>query len=107
MEQPNILFIQVDQLLAQALGCYGDPVCQAPNLDRLAAEGVVFETAYSNFPLCAPSRFSMASGLLPSRIGAYDNASEFPSSVPTYAHCLRALGYQTSLSGKMHFVGAD
>ncbi len=107
MERPNILFIQVDQLLAQALGCYGDPVCRAPNLDRLAAQGVVFETAYSNFPLCAPSRFSMASGLLPSRIGAYDNASEFPSSVPTYAHCLRALGYQTSLSGKMHFIGAD
>ena len=56
MERPNILFIQVDQLLAQALGCYGDPVCRAPNLERLAAQGVVFETAYSNFPLCAPSR---------------------------------------------------
>ena len=105
--RPNILFIQVDQLLALALRCYGDPVCQAPNLDRLAGEGVVFETAYSNFPLCAPSRFSMASGLLPSRIGAYDNACEFPSAVPTYAHYLRALGYQTSLSGKMHFIGAD
>ncbi len=106
-DRPNILFIQVDQLLAQSLRFYGDPVCLSPHLDRLAGEGVVFETAYSNFPLCAPSRFSMASGLLPSRIGAYDNASEFPSAVPTYAHYLRDLGYQTSLSGKMHFVGAD
>lgn len=106
-DRPDILFIQVDQLLAQSLACYGDPVAKTPNLDRLAADGVVFETAYCNFPLCAPSRFSMASGLLPSRIGAYDNGNEFSSQVPTYAHFLRDLGYRTCLSGKMHFVGAD
>lgn len=105
--QPNILFLQVDQLAAQYLRCYGDPVCQAPNLDALAAAGTVFDTAYCTFPLCAPSRASMAAGKLCSEIGAYDNAGELPASQPTYAHYLRAAGYQTALSGKMHFIGPD
>jgi choline-sulfatase len=103
----NILFIQVDQLAASALHMYGNPACQTPNLDRLASEGFVFDNAYCNYPLCAPSRFSMAAGLLPSKIAAFDNGAEFPSSVPTYAHYLRGLGYYTVLSGKMHFVGPD
>ncbi|MEM7269220.1 MAG: choline-sulfatase, partial [Pseudomonadota bacterium] len=77
------------------------------NLDRLAASGAVFETAYCNYPLCAPSRASMATGQLCSAIGVYDNAAELPASIPTYAHYLRALGYQTALSGKMHFIGPD
>lgn len=107
MAQPNILFIQVDQLAARALKAYGNTICHSPNLDRLAEEGAVFETAYCNFALCAPSRFSMATGQLCSAIGAYDNAAEMPASVPTYAHHLRRLGYQTALSGKMHFIGPD
>ncbi|MEM7237186.1 MAG: choline-sulfatase [Pseudomonadota bacterium] len=103
----NILFIQVDQLTASSLGAYGDPVCKSPTLDAMAGKGVVFENAYCNFPLCAPSRFSMATGQLASRVAAYDNASEFASGIPTYAHYLRQLGYQTCLSGKMHFIGPD
>ena len=104
---PNILFFQVDQLAASSLASYGDPVCIAPTLDRLAENGVVFENAYCNFPLCAPSRFSMATGQLASTVGAYDNAADFSAAIPTYAHYLRSLGYQTSLSGKMHFIGPD
>ena len=107
MSKPNILFLQVDQLAAQFLRCYGDPVCIAPHVEALAARGTVFETAYCNFPLCCPSRASMATGQLCSAIGAYDNAAELPSSIPTYADYLRAAGYQTALSGKMHFIGAD
>ncbi len=49
----------------------------------------------------------MLAGELPSAIGAYDNAAEFPASVPTFAHRLRAAGYRTSLVGKMHFIGPD
>lgn len=105
-DQPNILFLQVDQLTARVLGAYGGN-CRTPNLDRLAETGVVFETAYCNFPLCAPSRFSMATGRLCSEIGAYDNAAEMPASIPTYAHYLASAGYQTALSGKMHFIGPD
>ncbi len=105
--RPNFLFIMVDQLAGPALPCYGHPVVQAPNLTALAEGGVLFESAYCNSPLCAPSRASMMTGQLPSRIGAYDNAAEFPAEAPTFAHYLRAMGYQTCLSGKMHFVGPD
>ena len=106
-KQPNILILQADQLTAGALACYGGKVAKTPHMDRLAREGVVFESFYTNSPLCAPSRFSMMSGQLPSAIGAYDNAAEFAADVPTFAHYLRAAGYQTVLSGKMHFCGPD
>lgn len=102
----NILLIMADQLAAPFLAVHGGPAI-TPNIDRLAAQGTVFTSAYSNSPLCAPARFSMMSGQLNSKIGAYDNASEFPSSIPTFAHHLRAAGYQTSIVGKMHFVGPD
>ena len=104
---PNILFIMADQLAPQVLPAYGHRVVRTPNLDRLAESGVVFENAYCNFPICAPARFSMLSGRLPSRIGAFDNATELPASVPTVHHYLRAAGYRTCLAGKMHFVGPD
>jgi choline-sulfatase len=105
--RPNILLVMADQLAAPFLRPYGDSTAIAPAIDRLAAGGVVFEAAYSQSPLCAPARFGMMSGQLNSRIGAYDNASEFTSSVPTFVHHLRSGGYQTSLIGKMHFVGSD
>ena len=106
-ERPNILLVMADQLAASFLPVYGHPVVQAPALDRLAGDGVVFTSAYSNSPLCAPGRFAMVTGQRNSRIGAYDNASELPASVPTFAHHLRSLGYRTTLCGKMHFVGPD
>ena len=96
-----------DQLAPQFLPCYGHKVVKAPTLTKLADEGVVFESAYTNSPLCAPSRFVMMSGRLPSKISAWDNAVEFSSEVPTYSHYLSSKGYRTCLSGKMHFVGPD
>ncbi|MFN2485999.1 MAG: choline-sulfatase [Acidimicrobiia bacterium] len=107
MQRPNILLVMADQLAAQALPVYGHAGVLAPHMLRLAEGGVVFESAYCNSPLCAPSRFSMMSGRLPSRIGAYDNASNFGSDIPTMAHYLRAAGYHTCVSGKMHYVGPD
>lgn len=106
-ERPNILLIMADQMAAPALPVYGHSVVKAPHLQRLASEGVVFDAAYCNVPVCAPSRFSMLTGMLATRIGAYDNAAEFPASCVTIAHYLRALGYHTSLCGKMHFIGPD
>ncbi len=105
--KPNILFIQADQLAAAFLPCYGHPVVRTPHLDRLAERAVVFDNAYCASPLCAPSRYSMLTGQLCSRIGAFDNAADFPADVPTFAHGLRAAGYRTVLSGKMHFCGPD
>ena len=104
---PNIVLIMADQLAPQFTGAYGHPVVQTPHMDALAARGMRFDSAYCNSPLCAPSRFSFMSGQSVTRIAAYDNASEFPSSVPTFAHYLRTMGYRTCLSGKMHFVGPD
>jgi choline-sulfatase len=106
-KKPNILFVMADQLAARYLPFYGHPLVKTPHLSRLAAEGVVFENAYSTSPLCAPARATVMNGLLPSRTGVYDNAAEFPSAIPTWAHYLRKEGYKTCLSGKMHFVGPD
>ncbi len=105
--RPNILILMADQLTPFALPAYGNAVVQAPVIAGLARDGVVFDAAYCNSPLCGPSRAVFMSGRLPSAIGAYDNAAEFPSDIPTFAHALRALGYRTILSGKMHFCGAD
>ena len=96
-----------DQLSASALPAYGNRVVRAPNLQRLAEDGLVFERALCASPLCVPSRASLMTGLLPSETGAYDNAGELPAGVPTFAHHLRALGYRTVLVGKMHFIGPD
>ncbi|MEX0345418.1 MAG: choline-sulfatase [Rhizobiaceae bacterium] len=106
-ERPNILVIMADQLAPQFTGSYGHRVARTPHLDAIAARGMRFDAAYCNSPLCAPSRFAFMSGQLISRIAAYDNASEFRASVPTFAHYLKSLGYRTCLSGKMHFVGPD
>lgn len=107
-QRPNILFIMADQMAAPLLPFYDaqSPI-RLPNLSRLASEGVVFDSAYCNSPLCAPSRFTLVSGQLPTKIGAWDNAADFAADIPTYAHYLRRLGYRTALSGKMHFCGPD
>jgi choline-sulfatase len=102
LARPNVLLIMVDQLAAQWL-----PAASAPALHRLASSGVVFDSAYCPSPLCAPSRASLLTGRLPSETGVYDNAAELRASEPTLVHSLRAAGYDTCLSGKMHFVGPD
>lgn len=107
MKAPNILLIMADQLSARTLPCYGNELVYAPNLQKLAGRSVVFDSAYCNFPICAPSRFSMLSGRMPHAIDAFDNASEFVASTPTVAHYLRHAGYRTILCGKMHFIGPD
>jgi hypothetical protein len=107
-KRPNILYIMADQMAAPLLKMNNpDSVIKTPNLDELAKTGVVFSSAYCNSPLCAPSRFTMCTGQLPSKIAGYDNASVLNSEVPTYAHYLRREGYETALAGKMHFIGKD
>ncbi len=107
MAQPNILVIVVDQLNGTLFPDGPAPWLRTPHLARLAERSTRFANTYTASPLCAPGRASLMSGLLPSRTGVYDNAAEFASDLPTYAHHLRRAGYQTCLSGKMHFVGPD
>src|SRR6202161_4749893 len=104
---PNVLIVMADQMAPAFLPVYGHAMTRAPNMLALARSGVVFNSAYCNSPLCSPSRASFMSGLLPSRTRVYDNAAEFGADLPTFAHCLRLRGYQTILSGKMHFCGPD
>ncbi|MBF9029687.1 choline-sulfatase [Rhodobacterales bacterium HKCCE3408] len=107
MARPNILILMVDQLNGTLFPDGPVDWLHAPNLKALAARSTRFANAYTASPLCAPGRASFMSGLLPSRTRVYDNAAEFTSDLPTYAHHLRRAGYQTCLSGKMHFVGPD
>ncbi len=104
---PNILIVMADQMAPAFLPIYGHPLVRAPNIEALGRGGVVFDSAYCASPLCAPSRASFMSGLLPSRTRVYDNAAEFAADIPTFAHALRLRDYRTLLSGKMHFCGPD
>ena len=97
----------VDQLTGTLFPNGPAPVLKVPHLRRLYAEGVAFNTAYCASPLCAPSRAAFMTGMLPSQTRVYDNAAEFAAAIPTLAHHLRGAGYDTILSGKMHFVGPD
>ena len=103
----NILVLMVDQLNGTLFPDGPAAWLHAPNLKRLAERSARFSNCYTASPLCAPGRASFMSGQLPSMTGVYDNAAEFPSDLPTYAHHLRSAGYYTCLSGKMHFVGPD
>ncbi|SDE44706.1 choline-sulfatase [Limimaricola pyoseonensis] len=105
--RPNILVLMVDQLTGTLFPDGPADWLHAPNLRRLAARSARFANAYTASPLCAPGRASFMSGRLPFRTGVYDNAAEFASDMPTFAHHLRRAGWQTCLSGKMHFVGPD
>lgn len=105
--RPNILIVMVDQLNGTLFPDGPANWLHAPNFRRLAERSVRFANAYTASPLCAPGRASFMAGQLPSRTRVYDNAAEFASDIPTYAHHLRRAGYATCLSGKMHFVGPD
>jgi choline-sulfatase len=107
MSRPNILIIMTDQFNGTLFADGPAPFLHAPHLKALAKRSVRFANTYTASPLCSPARASFMSGQLPSRTGVYDNAAEFRSDIPTYAHHLRRAGYETALSGKMHFVGPD
>ncbi len=106
-ERPNLLIIMSDEHAPQFSGAYGHPLVQTPHLDRLVAEGVLFEQAYCNTPLCVPSRMSFMTGRFVHNTGAFDNASPLASDAVTWAHRLRTVGYDVVLAGKQHFVGPD
>ena len=105
--QPNILLIMADQLTPFMMGCYGNPDVITPNLDALARSSRIYDAAYTANPLCTPARAAMMTGRYTGRLDCYDNASAFSSEIPTLAHYLTHAGYETVLSGKMHFIGPD
>ena len=106
-QRPNLLYIHTDQHSPAVTGCYGDPLVQTPNLDRLAANGVVFENTYCNSPICVPSRMSMLTGRHPYQNQVWGNSHVLDSGIPTLAHAMGAAGYHPVIIGRMHAVGPD
>jgi arylsulfatase A-like enzyme len=109
-ERPNILLIITDQQHAGMMSCAGNQWVKTPAMDALAARGVRFERAYCSNPVCVPSRFSMMTGVLPSRIGMDRNGpAAYPVSGEILEHSLghvfRNAGYQTVYGGKIHLPG--
>ncbi|MFC1526356.1 sulfatase-like hydrolase/transferase, partial [Candidatus Latescibacterota bacterium] len=107
MSRPNVLILISDQHSKFHLGCYGDPLVRTPHLDRLAVEGMVFDSAYCPSPLCVPSRMSFMTGRRPSANRVWTNGHILSSAIPTWAHALGAAQYETALVGRMHFVGPE
>ncbi len=105
--RPNVLLICVDDL-KPLLGCYGETRVRSPNIDRLAARGVLFEAAYCNQAVCAPSRNALLTGLRPQSLGIYDLGTNFRRAVPeavTLPQYFRQHGYRTEGLGKVFHVG--
>ena len=105
--QPNLLYIHTDQHSPFVTGCYGDKEVRTPNLDRLAANGVIFDNVYCASPICVPSRMSMLSGRHPCQNEVWTNEHVLDSAIPTLAHAMGAAGYHPVLAGRMHSLGPD
>lgn len=103
MEPKNLLIIMSDQHNPKMMGCSGHPLVQTPNIDRLAARGVRFTSAYCNSPLCVPCRASFMTGRYVHEIGYWDNATAYDGRVPGWGHALRERGIPVESIGKLHF----
>ena len=105
-DRPNILLICTDQQRYDALGSYGNEVIQTPTVDRLAAEGVLFERCYVQSPVCAPSRASLLTGQYVHNHGLWANGVSLPDGNRLFPRDLTDAGYDCGQIGKMH-LGAD
>jgi len=103
MKPANLLYIISDQHSYDALGCYGHPLVQTPNLDRLAERGTRFTNAYTPCPICVPARAALATGRYVHQIGYWDNGHPYEGATPSWHHRLRQEGYTVDSIGKLHF----
>ncbi|MCH1421588.1 MAG: sulfatase, partial [Akkermansiaceae bacterium] len=106
-EKPNVLFIISDDLTATALSCYGNKVCQTPNIDRLASQGTRFTKAYCQGTYCGPSRASFMSGYYPHAIKMLGYGSPRPAigERATWAQHFKNNGYHTARVSKIFHMG--
>ncbi|HEX5220005.1 MAG TPA: sulfatase-like hydrolase/transferase [Verrucomicrobiae bacterium] len=105
--KPNVLLICVDDL-KPLLGCYGDKTVKTPGMDRLASRGLLFERAYCNQAVCAPSRNALMTGVRSTTLGIYDLGTNFRESIPnavTLSQYFIQNGYRAEAVGKIFHVG--
>jgi choline-sulfatase len=101
----NLLVIMSDEHNARVLGAAGHRLARTPHLDRLAAGGTRFTSAYTTSPICVPARAGFATGRYPHEIGYWDNADAYDGAVPSWHHLLRDRGHRVVSIGKLHFRG--
>ncbi len=99
---PSFLIFVTDQQRADWLSCMGNTQLETPNIDKIAAEGTVFDRAYCNTPLCMPSRYTMWTGLPASGHGLRTNGVNVTREFPVLPEILGEAGYRTISVGKIH-----
>ena len=102
--RPNILLIHTDQHRIDCLGVYGNNQIKTPNIDSLAADGILFNNSFCSYPVCTPSRYSLLTGLYVREHGGYSNHCTLRPEADTFPAMLRSSGYRTKAVGKMHFT---
>lgn len=101
-KKPNVLILYSDQHSARCLGCYGNNEVKTPHLDALAKDGLRFTRAYTQNPICTPSRLSFLSGQYPHNFGYYGLMGQKPAHLPSMFSSYKKAGYRCGLSGKTH-----
>jgi len=102
-EPPNVVIIIADDISRDDFGCYGHPVIETPNIDRLAENGMRFDQVFLTTSSCSPSRVSIITGRYPHNTGAPELHSEIPEGQVFFPKKLKEAGYYTAQAGKWHF----
>lgn len=107
-EQPNIVFMHVDQMHAEAMSAYGNPYVRTPNLDRIAADGISFMASYCTMPQCCPARASWYTGRMSKEHGVVVNSCPIRPEIPDLGQWLQEHGgYESIYAGKWHVSGRN
>lgn len=107
MRRPNILWICTDQQRFDSLGCYGNEFVNTPNIDKLAQKGTLFKHAFSQSPLCTPSRASFLTGRYPRTTRCRQNGQSIPEDEILVTRLLADAGYTCGLAGKLHISACN
>jgi len=107
LKPKNLIIFFSDNHARHVMGCAGHSLVKTPNLDSLAASGVLFEAAYTSSPLCCPARAALATGRFPHQTRYWDNALAYDGRVPSWMHRLRDQGHKVAAIGKLHYRGGD